>query len=111
MHLEIFMLWLIIWVIFLIMSIIEQRGIVFGFLAGFWILILGIFVYTNGVQYKTGVNLTEVSGGCNLVYSYTNMVTPYSNVGMLWALPFILLGMYITWLATTRFRANWRNRK
>jgi hypothetical protein len=107
---EIFMLWIILWVIFLIMGYIEKRGIVFGFLAGIWILFLGAFLYTDGLQYRSGIFLTEGTGNCTLSYQYVNYVTPYSNIGMLWALPFILLGMYILWLASTKTSAGWRKR-
>jgi len=102
------MLWIILWVIFLIMGAIEKRGVLFGFLSGFWILILGIFVYIDGIQYRSGVNLTEGAGCCTLTYNYVNMVVPYNTVGMVWAFPFILLGLYITWLASTKMRAKWR---
>jgi len=110
MHLEIFMLWLILWLVFLIMSYIEKRGVVFGFMAGIWILFLGAFLFTDGLQYRSGSLLTEGSGTCTMTYQYTTLVMPYNTVGMVWALPFILLGIYILWLASTRFRANWKKK-
>jgi uncharacterized protein YqgC (DUF456 family) len=110
MHLEIFMLWIILWIVFLIMSVLEQRGVLFGFLSGFWVMFLGVFLYLDGLQYRSGVNLTEGTGTCSLVYSYVDYTTPYSTVGMLWALPLILLGIYILYLASTKTRAGGRPR-
>jgi hypothetical protein len=106
MHMEIFMLWLILWIVFLIMGALEKRGVVFGFLAGLWILFLGIYIFVDGFQYRSGVTLTEGAGTCTLTYSYVSLTTPFSSIGMLWAFPFILLGIYITWLATTKTRAG-----
>ena len=105
MQLEIFMLWVFIWIIFLIMSMVEKRGVVFGFLAGLWILFLGIAINIDGISIQTGVNPSTGT------FVYTAMAPPFSTYSLLCGLPFILLGFYITWLASTKTRANWRNRR
>lgn len=88
------------------MSTIEKRGVVFGFLAGFWILILGIYIYIDGIQYRSGVTLSESLGTCTLTYNYTTLILPQNTVGMIIGFPLILLGMYICWLSATKERAS-----
>lgn len=100
----IFMMWIIIWVIFLVMSIIEIRGVVFGFLSGLWILFLGIYVYIDGLQYQTGMQIVTLADTQTVTYTYTDVVAPFSNYGILWAIPFILLGIYIMYLASMKRR-------
>jgi hypothetical protein len=94
-------LWLLIWVIFLVMSTIEKRGVAFGFMSGFWIMFLGVYLYLDGFQVQTGMT-TE--GGV-ISFVYTDVVSPMSaGYDTLWCIPFILLGMYIMYLATTAKR-------
>ena len=94
--------WLLIWIIFLVMSIVERRGGVFGFLAGLWILFLGVYIYLDGLEYQTGASVTVSGGVQTLTYTYGDIVSPFSNYGILWAVPFILLGLYIMYLAVTK---------
>lgn len=102
----ILLFWVFLWVIFLVMSIIEQRGMIFGHLAGLWIMFLGIYIYLDGLQYNSGVEITEQAGTQIISYTYTEIIPPFSNYGMLWAVPFILLGIYIEYLATTKNRVR-----
>ena len=94
--------WILIWVIFLIMSYLEKRGNVFGFLAGLWILFLGIFLYIDGIQVESGMTIVDWSGGQNITYVFNDVVLPYSNHGILWGVPFVCLSIYILWLAATK---------
>jgi len=96
------MLWIILWMIFLVMSIVERRGVVFGFFAGMWILFLGIYVFIDGLELQSGL-LVVSSGSSSVVsYSYSEVVAPFSSYGVLWAVPFILLGMYVMYLAVMK---------
>lgn len=98
----VFLLWIILWIVFLVMSIIERRGIVFGFLAGLWILFLGVYLYIDGFQFLSGVEMVSSGGMQTISYTYDSVVLPFSNYGLLWAIPFILLGIYILYLAVTK---------
>ena len=106
MQTEIFLLWLIIWVILLAMSTIEVRGQVFGFLAGLWIIYLGIYVYLSGLQYQSGMTITTVGAVQTITNIYQDVVMPFSNYGMLWSIPFWGLGIYICFMAATKPKKN-----
>lgn len=106
MYENIFIMWIIVWVIFLIMSCIEKRGVVFGVLASIWILFLGIYIIIDGFQLQTGVQIVSVNGTQVVSYTYTDVVMPFSSYGVAWGLPFILLSMYIGYLAVTAQRTK-----
>lgn len=94
-------LWLLIWVIFLSMSTIEKRGVVFGFISGFWIMFLGVYLFLDGFQVQTGMT---INNGV-VTFIYTDVVSPMTaGYDKLWCIPFILLGMYIMYLAVTAQR-------
>jgi hypothetical protein len=84
------------------MSVIERRGVVFGWLAGLWILFLGIYIYIDGLTFQSGMTITTSGSVQTAVYTYTQVVSPFSNYGILWAVPFILLGIYISYLASQK---------
>lgn len=96
MILDVLLIWLILWVIFLSISIIEKRGIVFGFFSGLWILLLGIYLNIDGLSIQSGVN--QATGE----FTYTAMVLPFSTYSFLWGLPFIVISIYIMYLAVTK---------
>jgi hypothetical protein len=98
--------WILFWVIFLIMSIVEKRGIVFGFLAGLWILFLGVYLYIDGLEWQTGASIVTSGASQQITFQYSQVVAPFSNYGLLWAVPFILLGIYVTYLAVTKKRGE-----
>lgn len=106
MYENIFIMWIIVWVIFLIMSCIEKRGVVFGVLASIWILFLGIYIIIDGFQLQTGVQIVSVNGTQVVSYTYTDVVMPFRSYGVAWGLPFILLSMYIGYLAVTAQRTK-----
>ena len=78
MYLEVFMLWFIIWIVFVAMSIIEKRGIIFGFLAGIWILFLGVYIYLDGLQLFSGLTI-DSSTSTAVVVEGTSTVTDVST--------------------------------
>lgn len=94
-------LWLVIWVILLIMSTIDKRGVVFGFISGVWILFMGIYIILDGLQVQSGMTILGEVGNQSIVYQYNEIVPPFSNYSTMWGLPFILIGFYITWLSAT----------
>jgi len=102
MTVEIFMIWLIIWVVFLVMSIIEQRGITFGFFAGLWVILFGVYIYLDGIALETGLQISY-SGGSQIVERvYENSVPSFSTYGLLIGVPFVLIGLYICYLAANK---------
>ena len=103
----IFAMWLVIWVIFLVMSVIEKRGVaVFGFFSGLWILFLGVYIYLDGLEIRNGLTVTGEVTDQVVSYTYSEVVPPFNTMGMLWGLPFILLGIYILFLATFKRKKN-----
>lgn len=95
------LVWLVIWAIFLAMSTVETRGLVFGFMAGLWILLLGCYILVDGLYQETGSTL--VASGSDYIITYTKavIVPPFSSYGVLWCFPFIAIGMYLMYLAVT----------
>lgn len=102
MTLEIFMLWFLIWIVFLVMSIVEQRGITFGFLAGIYPIFLGVYLYLDGIQVLNGLSVSYSAGVQTVENVYVDSVPPFSSYGMLMGIPFVLLGLYISYLAATK---------
>ena len=106
MNLEIFMLWFIIWIIFLVLSIIERRGITFGFLSGIYPIFLGIYLYLDGLQLFSGLTVDTSSSLQVVEKVYSDSVPAFSNYGMLMGIPFVLVGLYICYLAATKAEAS-----
>lgn len=104
MTLDIFMLWFIIWIVFLIMSIIETRGVTFGFLSGLYPLFLGVYLFLDGIQVQSGMTISYTAGVQTVEKVYANSIPAFSSYGMLFGLPFILLGIYICYLAATKHK-------
>lgn len=98
------MMWLIIWIIFLIMSIIERKGVVFGFFAGIYAMFLGIYIYLDGIQVQSGLNTSWVEGTQIVDRVYVNAVPSFSSYGMLFGVPFMLVGVYICYLSANKNR-------
>ena len=94
-------LWLVIWVILLIMSTIDKRGVVFGFIAGVWILFMGAYIILDGVSIQSGMTVMGEVGNQTIIYQYNEVVPPFSSYSTMWGIPFILLGFYICWLSAT----------
>lgn len=85
------------------MSTVDTRGVVFGFLAGIWILLLGIYIYLTGLYQESGMNIVSgVGGNYSIVYVTNEITPPFSSYGLIWAVPFFLLGMYLMFLAVNK---------
>lgn len=94
MYIEILLIWILIFVVFLVINI-TANSYDFGRIAGIWILLLGLFVIVGGVQMETGITITDTVSGSNIVYDYSDITLPYSTYSFIWGLIFILLGLYI----------------
>ena len=84
------------------MSIIERKGVVFGFLAGLWIMFLGAYIILDGIQWQSGIEITTVGNVQTAVFVYSEIVSPFSSYSTMWAVPFILVGIYICYLASRK---------
>jgi len=76
-------IWILFWIIFLILSFIEKRGVVFGFMSGIWILFLGVYIYVDGVQLQTGMNVTNTPTQHIVEYVYSEIIPPFNTYGIL----------------------------
>lgn len=104
MTIEIFLLWFIVWIVFLVMSIIETKGVTFAFLAGIYPMFLGIYIFLDGIQIQQGLTTTFSGGTQHIEKVYVDTVPPFSSYGILFGIPFILLGIYICFLAANKNR-------
>lgn len=102
MTLDILLLWLVIWVVLLLMSTIEHRGPVFGVLAGIWIIYIGLYLYLDGLQTQTGMNILTTGSWQNVTNVYSDVTMPFSNYRLIWCIPFIALGIYIAFMSVTK---------
>lgn len=100
----VFAYWIIIWVILLGMSTIERKGVYFGFLAGLQALFFGIYIIIDGFSIKTGMSIVDSGGVMSVTYQYASISPPFSSYSTMWGFPFILLGMYIMYLAVNKNR-------
>lgn len=106
MTIEIFVIWILLWFIFLIMGIVEERGPVFQFMAGLWILFIGIYLYLSGLQYQSGYTTTTVGTSTAIVNVYSEVIPPVQTYRILWAIPFMALSLYLMFLSINRKKKN-----
>ena len=95
------LLWILIWVILIFLSIIETRGITFGAMSGIWLLLLGVYIYIDGIQVQSGMTIVTSGSTQTITYSYSDIILPVSNYGLLWGIPFVLIAIYILYLSAT----------
>lgn len=89
---------LILWIIiFFIMIVIHlhQGSTNFGAIAGFWLLLMGAFIITTGIQIQSGWTTSVVDGSQITELTYTNATLPYSTYSYIWGVPLVLVGIYI----------------
>lgn len=88
------MIWIVVFVVLMVIHLIE-RSKNWGKIAGLWLLILGLFIIVDGVQYNTGVETTETAQSVVVTYQYDDVALPYSTYSYIWGIIFILLGIWI----------------
>lgn len=86
--------WLVIFILFLLINI-STKSTIFGYLAGFWMLLLGCFVAVTGIQIESGINIEIVGGVTVATYQYADAVLPYSVYSVVWGVFFIGLALYV----------------
>jgi len=88
-------LWIIVFVIFLAVNILEDSN-AFGIIAGFWLLLLGLAIITTGVQIESGATVTAVDvGETTIEYDYEDATLPYSTYSYIWGIILIVISIYI----------------
>jgi len=94
MIIEMLLIWVVLFIIFIVINIVE-RSTNFGKIAGIWLLLLGCFIIVDGVQYNSGVEVTEGADSTIVEYKYIDVTLPYSTYAFIWGIIFILVGIYI----------------
>jgi len=94
MQVDVLIIWLVIFVIFLVVNI-TQQSTNFGVISGIWVLLLGLFIITDGIQILGGINQTESVSGVTVNYQYIDATLPYSTYAYIWGVILILVGVYI----------------
>jgi hypothetical protein len=91
------LLWIVIFAIFFFVGVCE-RSRIFGTIAGFWLMLLGLFTIMDGIQTEVGVTITQVNDTTlNIVYSNADLVLPFSTYAIVWGLILILVSIYIVY--------------
>jgi len=103
---EVFLLWFVVWIVFLIMSTTGSKGWLFAAFAGIWSIFMSIHILIDGLQMRSGMDIAGSGGNYTVTYSYTNLVLPFSTYSFIWGMFFLLLGMYLVFIAVMR-RGRW----
>lgn len=86
--------WIVVFVIFLVSGIAANSPYL-GLFAGIVLLIFGLAVVVDGLQYQSGV-VMEVSGGSTFLnYSYAEALLPFSTYSVALGLVLVLAAGYI----------------
>lgn len=91
-----FFIWLFIFIILFVANMYLDNSI-FGAIAGFWILILGLAVIITGIQIQSGMTLNESGVTTTITYQYTDLALPFSSYGFIFGVFLICIGIYITY--------------
>lgn len=86
--------WLVIFILFLLVNI-STKSTIFGYLAGFWMLLLGGFVAFTGIQIESGINIVTTGDITVATYQYTDAVLPFSVYSTIWGTFFLGLALYV----------------
>lgn len=104
---EVFLVWLLVWVIFLIMSTIGSKGWIFAAFSGLWAIFIALHLTIDGLQIQQGMNIVENAGNYTVSYAYSDLILPFSTYSFLWGMFFLLIGMYLVFIAVVG-RSRWR---
>jgi uncharacterized protein YqgC (DUF456 family) len=104
MQMDLMLVWFLIFVLFLVMSVIERKAPVFGMCAGIWLIWIGVYIFLSGIQYQSGMSISTVDGVQTVVYQYADFVSPFSDYKTLWSIPFWGIGIYICFASVWSYR-------
>lgn len=69
---------------------------IFGIIAGFWLLILGLAIIVTGLQIQSGITVSIVSNvTTNISYSYSDVTLPFSTYSFVWGIIIMCISIYI----------------
>lgn len=94
MEVSILLIWLVIFLVFLIINLVE-RSKIFGTIAGFWFLIFAILILVTGIQVEAGANVTEANETIQIQYQYIDAILPFSTYSFIWGFILLLISIYI----------------
>jgi hypothetical protein len=89
-----FFIWLFVFLILFIANLYLDNPI-FGAIAGFWILILGLAVIITGIQIQSGMTLNDSGATTTVTYQYTDLTLPFSTYSFIFGFFLIGLSIYI----------------
>lgn len=89
-----FILWLVVFFIFLAVSL-SERSTTFGIISGIILLLLGLAVLLDGIQLRSGMTAVETGTTTDMTYVYSNAVMPFSTLAFLWGFMFVAISIYI----------------
>lgn len=101
MNIEIFLLWIGIAIIFFVGGISKSNFVsrdvshLFLVMSGFMVMMSGLFILVDGVDYKTGSIITTNSTGYIVNYSYNSIGGFYNSWGLSAGLMFIGVALII----------------
>ena len=90
-------LWLLIFFIFLAVSITVDSGIL-GIISGVWLLLLGLAIIVTGIQIQSGMEINTVGQTTTYEYQYDDATLPYSTYSFVWGIILILSSMYLMYV-------------
>ena len=101
MIIEILIVWILVFFIFLAVNLAEKSHW-FGVFAGIWLLILSLGIMVTGVQMQSGMDIQTVGSWQNITYEYTNLTSPVypyggaqSSYSVVWGVILLLISIYI----------------
>jgi len=87
-------LWLLLFIAFLVISIITNNEI-FGLMAGFLLLLLGLFILVDGIQISNEMSIVANGSTTEINYVYNDLSLPYGTVNTTIGLPLLLFSIYL----------------
>jgi len=87
-------LWLIVFML-LFAANIGVNSAVFGLIAGFWLLVLGLGIIVTGIQIQDGYEIVTSGSTTSIVYSYVDATLPFSSLSMVWGVFLILIAGFM----------------
>ena len=89
-------LWLLVFFIFLAVSIAADSSIL-GIISGIWLLLLGLAIIVSGIQVQSGMEINMDGSTTTYEYQYDDATLPYSTYSFVWGIILILSSMYIVY--------------
>lgn len=90
------LIWLIVFIIFFLVSVVQNAGI-FGIISGFWLMLFGVMIVATGIQTQSGMTITTVGANQTITYQFADIVSSISSYSFILGFIFIGVSMYIVY--------------